>query len=158
MCVYHERLRVPISWWLLMLVAAIILATEVIAGWGWAVALVSYGVIIGAPAAMLVSWGRARVEVHSGELRAGKHRLALTAAGKVAALDEAQARAMRGPRADPTAFMLVRPYLRTAVYIEVPGRDGGTPYWLVGTRHPAELAAAIDSARPATRAGGSRVG
>lgn len=158
MCVYHERLRVPISWWLLMLVAAILLATEVVAGFGWALALASYAVIIGAPASMLASWGRTRVEVRGGELRAGGHRLPLAAAGEVAALDDAQTRAMRGPRADPSAFMLVRPYLRTAVYVEVHGRADGAPYWLVGTRHPAELAAAIDSARPAAKAGGSRVG
>jgi hypothetical protein len=34
----------------------------------------------------------------------------------------------------------------------------GTPYWLVATRHPAELAAAINSARPAARAGGTAMG
>jgi hypothetical protein len=32
------------------------------------------------------------------------------------------------------------------------------PYWLVGTRRPEELAAAIEAARPAARAGGTPVG
>jgi hypothetical protein len=100
----------------------------------------------------------------------------------VSALDRAQTRAIAGPRADPGAFTLIRPYLREAVYIEVTepaaggvprrrlrwrrwrphvevtGPTAGPPYWLVATRHPAELAAAINSARPAARAGGTAMG
>jgi ABC-type amino acid transport substrate-binding protein len=100
----------------------------------------------------------------------------------VNALDRGQTRAIAGPRADPAAFTLIRPYLREAVYIEVTepaaggvprrrlrwrrwrpqievtGPAAGTPYWLVATRHPAELAAAINSARPAARAGGTAMG
>ena len=79
-------------------------------------------------------------------------------AGEVAALDEAQARALRGPRADPGAFMLIRPYLKLAVYIEVTGEHQDRPYWLIGTRRPAELAAAIERSRPQARAGGTAVG
>ena len=33
-----------------------------------------------------------------------------------------------------------------------------SPYWLVSTRHPAELAAAIEGARPSARAGGATMG
>jgi hypothetical protein len=78
---------------------------------------------------------------------------------------------------------VIRPYLRRAVYVEVarPGAESGrghrrlrlrgfrlraevvsppadSPYWLVSTRHPAELAAAIEGARPAARAGGATMG
>jgi DUF3093 family protein len=166
MRVYHERLRVPTSWWLIGLAAALLLATEVVAGFSWLVAAGIYLVICGALAAMLLSWGRASVEVADGELRAGAGRLPLAAAGEVAALDAAQTRAIRGPRADPAAFLLLRPYLRTAVYVEVTGagvheRDEAgqrVPYWLIATRHPAELAAAINSARAAAAADGPRVG
>jgi len=117
------------------------------------------------------------------ELRAGPGRLQLAAVGEVSALDEAQTRSLRGPRADPAAFLVIRPYLRRAVYVAV-ARPGGesrrghrrlrlrgfrprvelvnpvvdSPYWLVSTRHPAELAAAIERARPAARAGGATMG
>ncbi len=47
----------------------------------------------------------------TGKLRACGAALPLAAAGQVAALDAAQTRAMRGPRADPAAFLLARPYL-----------------------------------------------
>jgi hypothetical protein len=159
MRVYHERLRVPVSWWLLGLAVVALLGTELAAGLGWAVALGIYAVMGGGWAAVLLSLGRARVEVAGGELRAGRHRLPLAGAGEVTALDEAQARALRGPRGDPAALVLMRPYLRTAVYVhQASGRGSGPPYWLIGTRHPVALAAAIEAARPAEHAGGTHVG
>jgi hypothetical protein len=62
-------------------------------------------------------------------------------------LDERQTKAIRGPDADPSAFLFLRPYLRRAVYVEVDADQGATPYWLIGTRRPADLAAAIERAR-----------
>jgi hypothetical protein len=84
-------------------------------------------------------------------LRVGSRRLPLASAGEVAALDETQTRALRGPRADPSAVLVVRPYLPESVYVEVasrPAASQGPPYWLIATRKPAELAAAIEAARP----------
>ncbi len=182
MRVYHERLRVPLSWWLLGLVVTVILGTELAAGFGWLAGGAVYAVLVAVWAVTLLSWGRPRVEVAGGELSVGRARLALAAAGEVSALDRAQTRVMSGPRADPAAFLLIRPYLREAVYIEVTGPTAGsarrrrlrwrrwrvyaevtepaaaTPYWLVGTRHPAELAAAISRSRPGARADGAAVG
>jgi hypothetical protein len=158
MRVYHERLRVPPSWWLLGLATAVLLATEVVAGWAWPIAVAIYVVLVGGLAAMLLNWGRVSVDVVAGELRAGRARLPLTAVGEVTALDEAQTRSLRGPRGDPAAFMLIRPYVRQAVYVEVTSPEANVPYWLVCTRHPAELAAAINGSRPTTRADGATMG
>jgi Protein of unknown function (DUF3093) len=182
MRVYHERLRVPLSWWLIGLVVIVILGAELAAGFGWLAGGAIYAVLVAGWAAMLLSWGWPRVEVADGELSVGRARLALAAVGEVSALDRAQTRVMSGPRADPAAFLLIRPYLREAVYVEVTeptvgtvrrrrlrwrrwrlyaevtGPAVGTPYWLVGTRHPAELAAAISRSRPGARADGAAVG
>jgi Protein of unknown function (DUF3093) len=182
MRVYHERLWVPVSWWLIGLAVIAILGTELAAGFGGPAAAAIYAILVAGWVALLLSWGRPRVEVAGGELIVGRARLPLAAVGEVSALDRAQTRAVAGPRADPAAFTLIRPYLREAVYIEVtePMLGGvprrrlrwrrwrpyaevtaptiGTPYWLVATRRPAELAAAINSARPATRAGGTAMG
>ena len=54
--------------------------------------------------------------------------------------------------------MLLRPYLKLAVYIEVIGEHQDRPYWLIGSRRQAELAAAIERSRPQARAGGTPVG
>ena len=180
MRVYHERLRVPFSWWLIGLATMLLLATEVVAGFAWPIAVAIYVVLVGLVAAMLWSWSRPTVQVSAGELRAGPACLPLAAVGEVTALDEAQTRSLRGPRADPAAFLMLRPYLRRAVYVEVarPGAETrvhrrlrgfrlhvevsrpavAVPYWLVCTRHPAELAAAINGARAAARAGGATMG
>ena len=180
MRVYHERLRVPFSWWLLGLVTMLLLATEVVAGYAWPIAVAIYVVLVGLVAAMLWSWSRPTVLVTEEELRAGPARLPLTAVGEVSALDEAQTRSLRGPRGDPAAFLLMRPYLRQAVYVEVatPGAQTrarrrlrgfrlraemtrpatDSPYWLVCTRHPAELVAAINGARAAAQTDGATMG
>jgi hypothetical protein len=196
MRVYHERLRVPLSWWVVGLATIAILATEVVPGWPLAVQVSTYVVLVGGFAAVLLNWGRPSVDVGAGELRVGAARLPLTAVGEVTALNEAQTRSLRGPRGDPAALLFIRPYLRQSVYVEVttpaaaipaaatsgagdPTRPGDShrrwdwrprrrgnktpavaaaPYWLVCTRHPAELAAAINGARPAACADGATVG
>jgi hypothetical protein len=65
----------------------------------------------------------------------------------VVVLDERQAALLRGPRADPRARLMLRPYLKRAVYIALADPGSDVPYWLVATRHPAELAAAIERSR-----------
>jgi hypothetical protein len=154
---YTEQLRVPASMWLLSMLTAVIFASTAWAGFNLLAAVASYVVFCGGTAAFLLAWGRAAVEVSDGELRAGKTTLPLALAGQVAALDEAQSRALRGPRADPAAFMLIRPYLKLAVYIEITGEHQDRPYWLIGSRRPAELAAAIERSRPQARTGGTPV-
>ncbi len=136
------------SWWLLSLLCVGLLGTLLWAGSSLLAAVAVYAGLGAGCAAALLLWGSATIEVASGKLRAGSASLPLSLAGEVAALDEAQARALRGPRADPAALLLIRPYLRGAVYVEVTGQFSARPYWLIGTRHPAELAAAIKDSRP----------
>ncbi len=155
---YTERLRAPVSFWVLGEVSALIFASTAWAGFSLIGAIASYVLFCGGCAAFLVSWGRARIEVSPGELRAGPLTLPLAQAGQVAPLDEAQTTALRGPRADPSAFMLIRPYLKCAVYIEVTGEHQERPYWLLGSRRPADLAAAIERSRPQARTGGTAMG
>ncbi len=147
---YREQLSAPASWWLLSLVCIALFGTTLWAGFSLFVAVAIYVVLSAGCAAALLLWGRATIEVTSGELRAGSATMSLSLAGEVAALDDAQARALRGPRADPAAFLLIRPYLKRAVYVEVIGQFTTKPYWLIGTRRPAELAAAIESSRPSS--------
>lgn len=145
---YRERLSAPPLWWVAGMLIMLTFGAIVWTGFDLVITLAVFAAVILVTAAFLVNWGRAVIEVGGGELRAGPGRLALTDVGDVRALDEAQARALRGPRADPRAFVLIRPYLRGAVYVEVTRADSMTPYWLLATRRPADLAAAIESSRP----------
>ena len=151
---YRERLFAPPLWWVLGMVSMLMLGAIVWTGFDLLITIAVFGALIAITAAFLLNWGRAVIEVTAGELRADDATLPLAMTGEVRALSEAQARALRGSRADPTAHVLIRPYLRYAVYVEVKGPHPACPYWLLATRHPAELAAAIESSRPVVTPGG----
>lgn len=147
MRVYRERLGVPLSWWLIATACVVLLGTTLWAGLSMLAGVVIYLALEGACAAILLAWGWLTVEVTDTELVAGSKRLSLAQVSEVAAMDAAQTRALRGPRADPAAWLIVRPYLPESVYVGVTGRPAGRPYWLIASRTPARLAAAIDEAR-----------
>lgn len=144
---YRERLLVPVSWWLLAVPVIAVLGGEVYAGFGGWIPPVIYAVFIVVVAGFLLTWGATTIEVADGTLRAGRAELPLDRTSDVVPLDEKQAALLRGPRADPTAHLMLRPYLKRAVYIRLADPGSEVPYWLVATRHPAELATAIERGR-----------
>lgn len=146
---YRERLVVPVGWWLLAVPVVAVLGGEVYAGFGGLVPPLIYTVFVVIVAGFLVAWGAASVEVTGGTLRAGRAALPLSRATDVVALDEKQTALLRGPRLDPAAYQVHRPYVKRAVYIGLADPGSGVPYWLVSTRHPAELATAIERGRQA---------
>ncbi len=147
---YRERLRVPLAWWLLAVPTVLILGATLYAGLAepWPIIIMA-GLAAGC-AALLITMGLATVEIRDGALRAGNAVLPLTAVSEVVSLDEKQTTRLRGPRADPAAHLYSRPYLKESVYLAVnPSSPAGpaAPYWLIGTRHPAELADAVQRCR-----------
>jgi hypothetical protein len=147
MRLYREHLRVPVSWWLLAVPSIVILGAELWAGFDSLVAALVYALFTAVVAGFLLAWGAATIEVTDGALRAGGATLPLSHVGDVVVLDEKQAALLRGPRADPAARLMLRPYLKRAVYIALADPGSEVPYWLVATRHPAELATAIEHSR-----------
>ncbi len=145
---YRERLHVPLAWWLLAVPTVLIFGATIYAGLAepWPVIIMA-GLAAGC-AALLIAMGLATVEIGDGTLRAGSAVLPLTAITEVVSLDEKQSARLRGPRADPAAYLYSRPYLKESVFVAVDAAAGSAaPYWLIGTRHPAELAAAIERCR-----------
>ena len=147
---YRERLRVPLAWWLLAVPTVLILGATLYAGLAepWPVIIMTG--FAASCAAFLTTLGLATVEIRNGALRAGNTVLPLTAVSEVVSLDEKQTTRLRGPRADPAAHLYSRPYLKESVYLAVAASApaaGSAPYWLIGTRQPAELAAAIERCR-----------
>jgi len=98
------------------------------------------------------------VRVAGGELHAGSAHLPLDVVGEVRELDAAATRAELGPVLDARAHVCLRAWARTAVRVEVVDPADPTPYWLVSTRHPARLAAAIGSGRTSGRTSGPTSG
>ncbi len=150
---YRERLFAPPLWWVTGMLTMLTFGAIVWTGFDLGITLAVFGALILVTAAFLLNWGRVSIEVADGVLSVGPDRLPLADAGEVVPLDERQSRALRGPHADPRAHVLIRPYLRCAVYVEVTRPGAASPYWLLATRRPAELAAAIESARPVVTSG-----
>ena len=148
---YRERLLVPVSYWLIAVPVVVTLGAEAYFFVDGIIPPLVIVVLYLIVAAFLVNWSSATIEVSGGVLRAGKDSLPLSEADEAVALDDKQATALGGPRADPAAHILLRPYLKRAVYIGLADPGQGVPYWLVATRHPAKLAAAIESARHDSR-------
>lgn len=150
---YDERLSVPLRWWVqgAMAVAVSWLASVVaLPGWGAAVvAAVAASLVV----AFLVGYGAARVQVGGGALRAGRARISVDLLGEARPLDAEAAHRQAGVDADARAYLLLRPYLKRAVRVDLEDPADPTPYWLVSTRRPAELAGALDAARGRLTAG-----
>ncbi len=145
---YRERLYVPLAWWLLAMPTVLILGATLYAGLAEPWPMIVMVGFAGGCAALLITLGLATVEVGDEALRTGGAVLPLAAISEVVALDEKQSARLRGPRADPAAHLYSRPYLKESVYLAVsPAADPAVPYWLIGTRHPAELAATIERCR-----------
>ena len=144
---YDERLSVPLRWWVqgTMLVACLWLAVLVALPTSavWAVT----GTAAVTMAAVLWWYGAARVQVVDGELRAGPAHIAVGHLGTASTLDPEAARRLAGPDAEARAYLLLRPYLKRAVRVEILDPADPTPYWLVATRRPEMLVSALGSRR-----------
>ena len=140
---YRERLSVPVSWWIVAtaLVITLFVITYVPVG--------SFaGVLVGGIAAValvlfFVQYGGALVEVDSERLRAGRAAIERAYLGKVEALTGDDARHAFGRDCDPKAYLLLRSYVRGAVRVDITDPRDPAPYWVIATRHPDRLAAAL---------------
>jgi len=140
---YRERLSVPVSWWIISAAAVVTLfgITAVPAG-------LLAGTIVGAVAllvllALLIRYGAARVEVDAGQFRAGRAVIERRYLGAAEALTGQDARNAFGRDCDPQAYLLLRSYARGAVRVAITDPRDPAPYWVVATRHPERLAAAL---------------
>jgi hypothetical protein len=95
---------------------------------------------------VFLSYGAARVSVHDETFRAGRARIPVSVLGRPVALDAQASRRLAGMDADARAYLLLRPYVKRSVQVPVEDPDDPTPYWLVSTRHPDLLVAALTRA------------
>ena len=142
---YDERLGVPLRWWVqgTMLVASLWLA--LIVALPGTVAWAISGVALALVAALFLAYGGQKVTVRDGWFQAGRARIEGVHLGAVEALDAEQTRRIAGAEADARAYLLLRPYLKRAIRVEITDPADPAPYWLVTSRRPDELARAVES-------------
>lgn len=141
--VYRERLYLPWYHWFLPLLAAGLLAAEVHMGYPGVRAWLPYLITIPLTALILWRFGSAVVEVRDGELFAGEAHLPLKFAGETQIVPVTAKRKVLGPGFDPAAFALTRSWIGPMVAIRLTDPDDSTPYWLLSTRAPEKLVAAL---------------
>jgi DUF3093 family protein len=141
---YRERLWVPATWWLIgsMLALSVLVAVGAYLGWssGLLAGLVSLAVI-----GALFASASVVIRLDSQELAVGRARINVSYLAGATPLDKAAAEHRSGPGADARAFLVMRPYVRGAVEITLDDPDDPVPYWLISSRHPERLAAAISA-------------
>ncbi|MFP5347538.1 MAG: DUF3093 domain-containing protein [Actinomycetes bacterium] len=89
------------------------------------------------------------VAVRDGELVAGPARVPVSLLGSATAWRGTEARQQRGPALDPRAYLSIRGWVDPVVRVELTDPADPTPYWLISTRRPEELVAALDRAHKA---------
>ena len=79
----------------------------------------------------------------SSELSAGRMQIPLRVIGKSESLNRAQLSNLIGPAADARAQLFIRGYVKTALKIEINDPADPTPYVVISTRRPEQLAVAL---------------
>ena len=156
--VYTERLGLTVWAWLAALAVDLIIGFELLLGFPTVPGWVPFAVLLPVTAALLVWFGRIRVTVTADELLVDDARLPLAVIADVVALDAAGKREALGVGSHPLAFIIQRPWIGPAVQVLLDDPDDPTPFWVISTRHPVELAttllAAAEAADRAEPAGG----
>ncbi|MCK5891169.1 MAG: DUF3093 domain-containing protein [Aeromicrobium sp.] len=154
---HRERLTAPVAWW--------IGATGFGLTCGWLVFVATTPVIAAVAAAaaaavgygFVAAYGALQVAVDA-ELHAGRAHISPEFLGEVEILDRTAYREVMGPRADVRAWLATRPWIDTGVRVTIQDPADPHPYWLLGSRRPDHLAAAIEDLRQTgrrTSAGGA---
>ena len=118
------------------------------------------GLIAGTALALVVIlamalWS-AKITVTGTELRAGRAQIDAKWLGEPEQLTGDAARAARGVELDFRSWHVVRSGIDGAVKVPITDPDDPTPYWIISTRTPDRLAAAIERARRDASAEASR--
>ena len=146
---YRERLW-PAAWVFiataLVIPASLLVFLPISTIAGIVCAVVLYGAIV---VTLLVT--TPTVEVDDDLFVAGRARLPRAVIASVAHFSGAEATAQRGTQLDARAWLLLRGWIPGLVKVQLDDPSDPTPYWLVSTRHPAQLAAALTPQKQAAK-------
>src|SRR4029453_17151945 len=87
------------------------------------------------------------IEVRDRRLRAGRAEIPVDLTGEAVAAFDADARVERGTGLDARAFLVIRGWVDPVVRVPITDPADPAPYWLLSSRRPKELAAAINGSR-----------
>jgi hypothetical protein len=129
-------------WWVIAFFGVAIGGAEVFAGFDWHLVVVVYAGLGLPTAALLLATGHLTVLVDAAGLHERGRTLPPQAMVEIRRLDRDQTRRQLGPGGDRGAHLVARSYIPDSVAIRT-AEETGAPYWLVSTRRPDDLMAAL---------------
>ena len=143
---YRERLWVPWWWWVVAAVLTGVVGYEIqLSAHGAAWSVVAYLVVAAICVSIILARSMETVVVTGrAELRAGRGLLPREVIDRGASVPPSAKSAAMGRQLDPAAFLVHRAWIPSMVLLVLDDPDDPTPYWLVSTRHPDRVLAALD--------------
>lgn len=143
MTTYRERLTAPVSWWLAALVFGAVWGWIMLVATNWPIAITTGVVVAAAGLALVWRYGSVLIVAGPDGLRVGRASIDRAHLGAVEPLHRAAYRLRLGTGADARAHLMTRPYVDRGVLVPVEDDSDPAPYWLVSSRRPDALAAAL---------------
>ena len=107
------------------------------------------GLIIGSVLVLAIWWAMfflsPVIRVREKSLSVGVVSIPRSLLGRVEVIAKDQIFQERGPKLEPAAFKVFQGTVKTAVKIEISDPSDPTPYWIISTRKPIQLASALES-------------
>lgn len=144
---YRERLT-PSLWTFVAAAVVAPMAALVFAPFDSAVALIAGGVVAVAVIALMIVLSPV-IELRDGRLHAGRARIDVGFLGDPAEYTAEDARMQRGQNLDSRSWHLIRGGIDGLVVVPLEDPDDPVPSWVISTRTPDRLAAALRRARVA---------
>lgn len=141
--IYTEKLRPSPGIWALCAVAAAATALMVFPVWKIGAVVLPVVTFL-----LLALWMRSltvKIIVTSSQLIVGEAHIDRKYVAAAHAYDAEAARVARGIELNARAFLMVRPWIKPAVKIDIADETDPTPYWLVSSTRPQEFAAALNT-------------
>lgn len=141
---FRERYVAPAPWWLTAVLVAVVM--------GWLIWVptqyLPLSIVVGLVTlaiTLTAVWrlGSLVVSASADGVHAGHAFLDAAHIGSPQLVDSATWKQLMGPGSDHRAYLVTRPWLRSGVLFPVVDESDPTPYWLVASRRPTDLAAAL---------------
>lgn len=145
---YRERLWVPWWWWPIGFAVTALLAAEIQMAMGGGYGWLPYVLLLPIPVWVLSWLSRHKVEVTpdatgTPELHVGRAHLPANFVSRAVVVAPTAKSAALGRQLDPAAYVQHRPWVGPMMLLVLDDPDDPTPYWLVSTRRPAQVLAAL---------------
>jgi hypothetical protein len=145
MTFYRERL-LPGPWIFVMSALSIPAALLVFLPINLTIGVIAAAVLYTTIVVVLVATSPT-ILVTDAALLAGRARLPLTNIGEITGYRGREAIQERGPRLDARAWLVIRGWVDPIVKVIVNDESDPAPYWVVSTRNPQAIIAAVSQAR-----------